>query len=275
MPDVSAHLAQLKDLGYCIVSDVIPGAEVSRIRQHVIDGTAAATEEYESTGGMLGRQRTADDQPGRNAVAYVPKLAPYLGSGRVLEVARGALDPKIRIAQIEFKTRPANDDKSDFRSWHTDWLHDLYDRDRAGRIRQPFPDVTMCLSTLWMLSPFSAENGGTWIVPKSHRNARNPRGEHDGMDEYSKLTGEIQIEAPAGSVLIMDTRMWHSNANNPSQDPRVCVVVRYAPWWLSAEYGGRNQSIIPAESFDALSPAVQTLFRHRAEHADARDVSAL
>jgi ectoine hydroxylase-related dioxygenase (phytanoyl-CoA dioxygenase family) len=275
MPDASTHLSQLNDLGYCIVDGVIPNSAISRIRQHVIDGIAVAQQEYESSGGMLGRQRTAEDEPGTNAVAYVPELAPYLGNENVLSIARGALDPKIRIAQIEFKTRPPNDDKSDFRSRHTDWPHDLYDRDRAGRIRQPFPDITMCLSTLWMLSPFSAENGGTWIVPKSHKNVRNPRGENDGMNEFSKLTGEIQIEAPAGSVLIMDTRIWHSNANNPSRDPRVCVVARYAPWWLSTEYGGRNQSIVPAETFNALPPGVQTLFRHRAENADSRDVSTL
>ena len=38
------------------------------------------------------------------------------------------------------------------------------------------------------------------------------------------------------------------------------MVVRYAPWWLSAGYGGRNQSIVPNEVYDALPPSEQPLF---------------
>jgi len=36
-------------------------------------------------------------------------------------------------------------------------------------------------------------------------------------------------EAPAGSVLVMDARLWHSMAPNNAPSPRVAVVVRYAP----------------------------------------------
>ena len=95
--------------------------------------------EYEAAGGTLGRQRIGDDTPGKNTVAYVPALASYLADESVLAIARGALDPQVRIAQIEFKFRPANDDNPDYRSYHSDWPHDLKDADLAGTHPPAFP----------------------------------------------------------------------------------------------------------------------------------------
>ena len=38
----------------------------------------------------------------------------------------------------------------------------------AGAIRQPFPDVCMCLSMVWYLTDTDSESGGTWIVRRDH-----------------------------------------------------------------------------------------------------------
>ena len=126
-----------------------------------------------------------------------------------------------------------------------------------------------------MLSPFSPTSGGTWVVPGSHRDHRNPRGEKDGIDQFKPIANEMQVEGRAGSVVMMDTRIWHSNAANLSREPRIALVVRYAPWWLSAEYGGRNQAIVPRATYEALPPKVKILFRHRAEGVENKDVSVL
>ena len=76
----------------------------------------------------------------------------------------------------------------DAREWHTDWPHDLpgYSGDdprrTSGAIRQPFPDVCMALTMVWMLDDVDEESGGgTYVVPGAHRDTRNPRGEGDGI----------------------------------------------------------------------------------------------
>jgi hypothetical protein len=43
--------------------------------------------------------------------------------------------------------------------------------------------------------------------------------------------------AKAGSVLVQDSRLWHTGGVNTSDAVRTSVVVRYAPWWLSVEFG--------------------------------------
>ena len=49
----------------------------------------------------------------------------------------------------------------------------------------------------------------------------NPRGKEDGIGDRNPLAGEMQAVGSAGSVLIMDSRIWHSNAENPSDGRRL------------------------------------------------------
>ena len=129
----------------------------------------------------------------------------------------------------------------------------------------PFPNVTMGITALWMLSPFSAENGGTWVVPRSHLDPRNPPEMHDGIDPSAPIRGEIQLQGDAGSVVLLDSRIWHSGAMNPTDAPRVAVLTRFSPWWISLEFGGRNQAVVPRDAFEKFPDAVKDLYRHRVE----------
>lgn len=135
----------------------------------------------------------------------------------------------------------------------------------CGAVRQPFPDVALCLSTIWLLSRSGPDCGGTFIVPGSHRDPRNPRSTVDGIDGYSPIPGELQVTAPAGSVFIQDSRTWHSSAHNPSLEPRVAMVARYCPWWVTAEFGWGDgaQEWVPRPVFERMGPALQALVRHR------------
>src|SRR5262249_55238858 len=115
--------------------------------------------------------------------------------------------------------------------WHADWpFHQKF----AGRILPPYPDGVMHLTTLWMLSPFSDRNGGTFIAPGSHRASNNPTGDL-GIPRHEPYPSEIQVEGDAGSVLVMDSRLWHASGPNGTAEPRVAFGVRYAPWWLNLE----------------------------------------
>ncbi len=271
---IDKHIFHLKTEGWCLVENVIPADRVDAIRDHVIAGHDRAIAEYEAWGGSLGFQNGPNGEPGKNVVHYVPTLGAYFGDKRVVGIAQAILDPHVRISQTEFKTRQPNDVNPAYRSWHTDFPHDLTDRERAGAVLMPFPSVTMGLTTLWILDPFDADSGGTWVVPRSHLDLRNPRSHldprnppelHDNIPIDKPIPGEIQLSGSAGSVVIIDSRVWHSNAANPSPEPRVTVLARYSPWWLSLEFGGRNHAIVPRETYEAMPDEVKLLYRHRAE----------
>lgn len=108
------------------------------------------------------------------------------------------------------------------------------------------------------------------VVPGSHRDLRNPRGADDAIDEHAPIPGELQVRATAGSVLVTDSRLWHSGGTNTSTRTRASFVARYAPWWLSCEFSrtqhgfsGSNNARLPREIYEELPYQTQQLVRHR------------
>ena len=271
---VEELVGHLKVEGWCQIEGVIPEDHIAPLSQEVMAGHQQAKQDYDDWGGSWGFQTGPNGERGTCLVHYVPSLAAYFADERVLGVAQAMLDPHVRIAQTEFKTRPPNDSNLDRRAFHTDFPHDLTDREQAGRVCMPFPNVTMGLTVLWILSPYTPESGGTWIVPRSHLDLRNPRSHLDPRNPASlqddiaadrSIPGEIQLSGPAGSVVMIDSRVWHSASANPSSEPRVTVLNRYVAWWLNLEFGGRNRATIPRETYDAMPDRVKLLYRHRAE----------
>ena len=278
--EVAEHVARVKEQGFTVIENVIPPGRLAEIREDVVKAASILQAEWDALDTQNWLEHTtpgapSDTPPGISQIAHLLSLAPYFGDERMLGVARGLLDPHVRIAQCEAvggTIRPPNDNRPDYREWHSDWPHDLTAGPHSGSIAQPFPDVTMALSTVWYLSDASLQSGGTWTVPYSHRDPRNPRGALDAINQQAPIPGEVQITAPAGSVYVQDTRCWHSTAANPGPTARIGVVVIYAPWWLNLEFSrgqtgfpGANRARVPQETFEQLPPSVQALVRHRAD----------
>lgn len=244
------EIVTLRTEGYCLLRGVIPQNRVGQIRQDIDGAMEAGLKAYA--------------ERDWSAVTHMLSLAPYFADSRLLEIARTMFNhATVRISQTEFKSVPPRRNPPDWRGYHSDWPHDLTDRSHCGRVNQPFPDLVMSLTSIWMLSPFTPENGATWVVPGTHRDSRNPRGEYDGIDEHSAIAGELQVCGEAGDVILIDSRIWHSTGANQTDEIRSSVVARYSPWWLSVEYGKRNAAFVPAHIFDSLPQPVQALYAHR------------
>jgi ectoine hydroxylase-related dioxygenase (phytanoyl-CoA dioxygenase family) len=86
---------------------------------------------------------------------------------------------------------------------------------KIGRPHRP-----MMATTIWALTDFTADNGATRIVPGSHRNAGHPEPDDD--------SDAIAAEMPAGSVMIMDSQLWHCGGPNTTTDDwRLGLNVQY------------------------------------------------
>jgi len=91
-------------------------------------------------------------------------------------------------------------------------------------VRHPCPP--MILPTMWALSEFTAENGGTRIVPGSH------------LWEHEREPFEDEVVAaamPAGSVLIYTGGTWHGGGENRSSGTRTGMALQYCLGWLRQE----------------------------------------
>ena len=97
----------------------------------------------------------------------------------------------------------------------------------SGHLQRPH--APMMVTSMWALTDFTAENGGTWFVPGSHRWADVPgtNGEIPDGIEVRKL------EMAAGSVMVFHGSLWHGGGANTTADEwRLGVNVQYCPGFV-------------------------------------------
>lgn len=78
-------------------------------------------------------------------------------------------------------------------------------------------DYRMC-NTIWLLDAFTEENGPTRVVPGSHRSEQLPEVALD--DPHDPHPDEVRVLAPAGSLVVINSHIWHSGTRNRSDSPR-------------------------------------------------------
>lgn len=260
---LNANLNRIRRDGWCVVEGVIPEDEVDAIRDQVSYST-----------GIHGRSQAAEQGIGHvpGFIRYDQSLAPYLADAKLMALLEALLGSFVKVS---YTTATINRPGNLRGRWHADWP---FNQINAAHVPAPYPDAVMHITTLWMLSPFTPENGGTLIVPGSHRWADNPTGNVD-VDPLAPYLTEINATGSAGSVLVLDSRIWHATAPNKSPEDRVSVVVRYAPWWLNTrvlmpgseerkmmvnETGltENDQELVPRRVYEELPENVKPLFRH-------------
>ena len=267
--------------GFCIVDGVIPASEVGAISAEMVAAiecnrldSEAERAKTQSRGHRIGTPGVANL---KQVINEVQSFAPYLANRRVLDLVESFFGDWARISCTDCVMNLPGNNRG---YWHADWP---YNQTNASHIPAPYPDVVLHLSTIWMMTPFAAETGGTLVVPGSHRWSRNPAsGNMPEIDHEAPYPTERHVEGAAGSVLVYDSRLWHAVASNASAKPRVGLLVRYAPWWLNlnptlvgrpehramvVETGGKNYEMVPLKRqvYERLPADVQRLYRHWVE----------
>ena len=112
----------------------------------------------------------------------------------------------------------------------------------------PLPRPNLILASMWAISDFRPENGGTLLVPGSHR----------WDAERKPEPHEIAAAAmPAGSVLFWLGGTLHGAGANVSEDWRYGVILTYSLGWLRQE---ENQFLdLPPDVARSLSPELLDL----------------
>ena len=252
------HAQEIVEQGFTVIPDVIPVDECDRISESLL--ATVAEHGYD-----------APDQIGfvPSVINFDQSFVSYLASDELLGLAESLLGDDVRVS---FTSATINFPGNERNLWHSDWP---FNQRNSSRIKAPYSDRLMHLTTLWMLSAFTKENGGTLLVPGSHRRSSNPTVNGRVIEPFDD---EIQATGEQGSVLVMDSRMWHATAANETPAPRVSLAVRYAPWWLNlgvlkpgqqqdtiqvAE--GTSHNYVPGitpEAFERLPDNIKPLYAH-------------
>merc|ERR1712059_67586 len=97
--------------------------------------------------------------------------------------------------------------------------------DLATGWREPFAPFPEMATSVFVTDSFVEGAGGTFVVPGTHHLRRRPR--LDTQDDRKMITQQaVPVIAPPGSVLVMDSRLWHGSL--PRRIPGERVVCSYA-----------------------------------------------
>ena len=235
---VERIVEHLKLDGYCIIPEVIPYDKVGAIaeslsqtaleqgRRHGLDVKIA---QQVSSGPKAGDPNSYGYGPTYGLLNLNQSFAPYLADDRIVATLKAFWGPYVRITWIKGEFSPPGRHRG---GWHAD---QPFNQGGTVRVFAPYGDAVIQLSSVWMLSEFTEENGGTLVVPGSHRANNNPTG-GNGIDRMRPYPTEKQAIGKAGDVLLFDSRTWHAPAANSTDQPRLGLAVRYAPWWLNLDY---------------------------------------
>ncbi len=122
---------------------------------------------------------------------------------RVLAGIEAVLGHEIKLSSLNY--RAAKPGKG-LQKLHVDWKNSV-----AGG------SYKVC-NSIWLLDDFTEFNGSTRIVPKTHKLSILP--DEAMADPKDKHPDEIRIIAPAGSVFIFNSHVWHGGTTNLTDHDR-------------------------------------------------------
>jgi ectoine hydroxylase-related dioxygenase (phytanoyl-CoA dioxygenase family) len=77
-------------------------------------------------------------------------------------------------------------------------------------VPEPWPERPQGINVAWCLDDFTAANGATRVAPGSHQLSRLP----PTADDLEL----VSLEAPAGTMFVFDSRIWHQTGLNTTRD---------------------------------------------------------
>jgi len=103
-------------------------------------------------------------------------------------------------------------------------------------------------TAVWMLTDFTRQNGATELVPGTHLSGAYPA--KDGQERYDI----VQPQAPAGTLMVFDGRLWHGNGANSGGSERLGILCTFcAPQFRQQE----NMMVGSRLAWDELSPKLR------------------
>jgi ectoine hydroxylase-related dioxygenase (phytanoyl-CoA dioxygenase family) len=195
------EIAQLDEQGYLPLHNILTQQQVKTIRTRLDElsseeGEKAGTEVHQEVG--TARLSNLINKDSMFDICFTHP--------RVLAAMNHVLRSDFKLSSLNSRAALPGEG---LQALHADWGEAI----KAN-------DYQVC-NSIWLLVDFTAENGATRVVPRTHHSEQRPQ---DVMDDPTAThPDEIQLTAPAGTVVIFNSHLWHGGTVNQSDKPRYAL----------------------------------------------------
>ena len=214
-PDFEAGLANLREHGFTVVPDVLTGDTLKRTR----DALYTAAESDRARGRevaqfALDKGDASLNQRVWNVLSRDPLFEDLAEHPLALSFVRAVLGWPALLGNISANI------------CHPGCVGGYLHADQTF-LGEPWPaEGPQGLNVAWAIDDFTAANGATRIVPGSHKRSRGVRFEEQETDT-------VAMEAPAGSAIVFESRLWHkTGANTTEGESRAAVFSWYTKHYV-------------------------------------------
>ena len=198
MTTIDQYIHEIEFYGFTVIENVLDDDAIAGMKDALIRLEREVGVDHKHRGPA----RHVDNLPTLDPIFF-----PCIDHPRVLPVVENFLGNSLILGSLNARiVRPGDADQE----FHSDVAEDMHN------MASP-----VMVNTVWMLDDFSAANGGTRVVPGSHKTGRG------APPECFDLKHIVQTEAKAGSVLVYNGQVWHAGGGNTSDHNRHAVFGHY------------------------------------------------
>ena len=194
--DAAIHAEQIRLVGFTIVREVFTASEAAAISARL---DALLQRQIREAGGA--DQLAGDQETVRCCLAYDDMFVRLAAAPRVMDICRQLLGDYFVLMQQNGVVNPPARQHTQ-RAYHRDLPYQHFVSSRP-----------IAISALFCAEPFTVDNGGTVVLPGSHKVEEFP-----SADVVAAL--QRPLEAPAGSFCMFDAMLFHRAGDNRSAHPR-------------------------------------------------------
>lgn len=205
--DLETAKRALSEHGVAVLTGVLGTAEVNRVRDAVWRGVEA---DRQAGVQLTGFTRIDPDERNIRLFNLVGKdqvFRELVEHPVALAMVGHLLGPTARLSNF---TANITGPGSGSMGMHSD----------QGYVTAPWPSWPLAVNVAWAIDDFTADNGATRVVPGSGNAAGGPEWGQDYPDA-------IPLLCPAGSIFVMDGRVWHQTGPNTTQNERRIGMFAY------------------------------------------------
>ncbi len=225
----------LDEAGYLSLGVVLSTRELEGYRRrlaelHAEEGEDAGKEVHQEEGTLrLG-----------NLVDKDPMFEKLITNPRLLAAIHYVLGGRFKLSSLNGRAALPSHGRQ---ALHADW----------GEAVEP-GDYYVC-NSIWLLDDFTADNGATRVVPRSHRSRLRPGDRMD--DPTADHPDQVQIVAPAGTVVVFNSHTWHGGVVNHTDRPRRAMHCYFCRRDQPQQTDQRKW--LRPETLNRLSPAARAI----------------